>query len=69
MNLYPIHAMGIKAYCSDIIVDPYEPDTVYFMSICGYQATVKGVIANLLGKYGISIEVDGIDYYLNRTSL
>ena len=55
MTLYPIHAMGIQAYCSDLIVDSSDSETVYFMSVAGYQATVKGIIANLLDNYGISI--------------
>jgi len=69
MKLYPVTATGIRAFCSDIIVDPYDFETVYFMSVCGYQVTVKGVIANLLEKYGISIEVDDEEYYLNRAEL
>ena len=48
MTLYPIHAMGIQAHCSDLIVDPDDPEIVYFLSVCGYQVTVKGIIANLL---------------------
>lgn len=67
--LYPIHAMGIRAYCSELIIDPHDIETVYFLSIAGYQATVKGIIANLLDQYGISIEIDGEEYYLNRSSL
>lgn len=67
--LYAIHAMGIKAYCSGLIVDPYDQETVHFLSVAGNQATVKGIIANLLDNYGISIEIDGIEYYLNRSSL
>ena len=69
MRLYPIHAMGIQAYCSDLIVDPNDLETVYFMSVAGYQATVKGIVANLLEHYGISIEIDGNKHYLTRTSL
>ena len=67
MKLYPIHAMGIRAYCSDLIIDPYDLDTVYFMSICGYLATVKGIMANLLEDYGISVEIEGTEYYLTRS--
>ena len=67
MKLYPVMATGIRAYCSDLIVDPEETDTVYFMSICGYQATVKGIIANLLENYGISIELEGDEHYLIRS--
>ena len=69
MKLYPIMTAGIMAFCSDIIVDPHEPDTVYFMSVCGYQTTVKGIIANLLENYGISIRIEGVDYYLKRSGL
>lgn len=68
MKLYPINALGIQAYCSDIVIDPHDLNTVYFMSICGYQVTVKGIIANLLENYGISIEIEGIEYYLVRSS-
>jgi hypothetical protein len=66
MALYPIHAMGIQAYCSDLIVDSIDSETVFFMSVAGYQATVKGIIANLLDNYGISVEVDGNNHYLTR---
>jgi len=67
MKLYPVMATGIRAYCSDLIVDPEETDTVYFMSICGYQVTVKGITANLLENYGISIELEGDEHYLVRS--
>ena len=69
MKLYPIHATGIRAHCSDLIVDPYQADTVYFLSVCGYQATVKGIIANLLENYGLSIEIEEKEIYLCRSSL
>ena len=69
MELYPVHAMGIYAYCSDLIIDPYENEEVYFMSVCGYQATVKGIMANLLENYGVSIEIEGNEYYLTRAGL
>jgi len=68
MRLYPIHTLGIQAYCSDLIVDPGDSETVYFMSVAGYQATVKGIIANLLDNYGINLEVYGIKHYLTRGS-
>ena len=68
MRLYPIHAMGIHAYCSHLIVDPGDSETVYFMSVAGYQATVKGIIANLLDNYGINLEVDGNKHYLTRAN-
>ncbi len=68
MKLYTIHATGIRAFCSDMIVEPYDLDTVYFMSICGYQATVKGIMANFLENYGISLEIEGEEYYLARSN-
>ena len=67
MMLYPIHSMGIQAWCSDLIVEPDDMETVYFMSVCGYQVTVKGIIANLLENYSISIEIDGIEHDLIRS--
>ena len=69
MKLYPVYAVGIKAYCSELIIDPYDLETLYLLSICGYQATVKGIIANLLENYSINIRVNDIDYYLYRTNL
>ena len=69
MKLYPIRATGIRAYCSDVIVDPDELETVYFLSIAGYQTTVKGIIANLLENYRLGIDVDGDLYYLTRSDL
>ncbi len=69
MKIYPVYAKGIKAYCSDLIVDHYEHELVYFISICGYQATVKGIIANFLEYYGISLNIEGREHNLNRTYL
>ena len=69
MKLYPIHIAGINAYCSDLITDYQDQEIVCFLSVCGYQATVKGIIANLLESYDIGITVDGIEYYLARSPL
>ncbi len=69
MRLYPVHAMGIPAYCSDLIVDPEDEETVYFMSLAGYQAAVKGIVANFLEHYGISVEIDGRQHLVTRASL
>ena len=69
VKLYPISTAGIRAFCSALIVDPEEPETVYFMSICGYQTTVKGILANLLESYGIRIDIDGTVYQLERSDL
>jgi len=69
MKLYPIFASGITAYGSDVITDPFKFDTIYFLAVCGYQATVKGIIANLLENRGISINLDGMEHYLERSDL
>ena len=69
MELYPIHAGGIKAYCSDLVIDPLDGKTVLFLSIAGYQATVKGIIGNLLSNHAICIELKESVYWLGRTSL
>jgi hypothetical protein len=55
MKLYPAHAMGIHAYCSDLIVDPEDDETVYFMSLAGYQAAVKGIVAPWADVRGIGV--------------
>ncbi len=69
MTLYNIHAMGIQAHCSDLIIDPQDMETIYFMSVCGYQVTVKGIVANLLENCGLSIEVDKEEHYLERSDM
>jgi hypothetical protein len=66
MNLYRISAGGIHAFCSHLIIDPDEESEVYFLSVCGYQPTVKGILANLLNRYEIEIQVLGKKYYLTR---
>ena len=65
MELYPIMATGIKAFCSDMIIDPHFEE-VYFMSVAGYQTTVKGIIANLFENYGLSVEINGNEHDLTR---
>ena len=70
MALYPIHTMGIQAHCSDLIVDPDDPEIIHFLSVCGYQVTVKGIIANLLERYsGACIEIEGEEYDLTCSNM
>jgi len=69
MKLYPISSFGIKAYCSDMIVDPDDLETVFFMSICGYQATVKGIVASLIENHGVSINTEKTEHDLMRSNL
>jgi hypothetical protein len=63
-----VRSKGIKAYCSDLIVDQ-DRETVCFLSICGYQVAVKGIIANFLGDNGIALETNGFDHYLRCSHL
>jgi hypothetical protein len=67
MKLYPIYVTGIKAYCSDLVVEPDSRDFIYFISIAGYQATVKGIIANLLESCRARVYIEDQDYDLSRT--
>ena len=39
---------------------------IYFISITGYQTAIKGIVANFLGHYRLSIEIEGKDYFLTR---
>ncbi len=66
-RLYSVAATGLTAYCSDIITDT-EEDEAYFMSVTGYQATVKGIIANFLEYYGISLSMNWQEHYYSRSS-
>ena len=65
--LYPIHTMGIRAWCSDMVIESEHLRAIYFMSICGHQVTVRGLIANLLEGAGVTLEVDGDEYFLERS--
>jgi hypothetical protein len=69
MTLYNIHTMGIQCHCSDLIIDPNDMETIYFMSVCGYQVAVKGLVANFLENSGISVKVNGEDYDLVRSDM
>lgn len=68
MSLHPIHSMGIEVYCSDLIVDPHD-QVIYFLSVCGYQVTVKGIVANLLESSGACIDIEGEEYDLSCSDM
>lgn len=67
MKIYPLHANGIKVYCSDLITDFQDENIVYFMSICGYQTAVKGIIANFLEHNRLKLITEKKQYYLTRS--
>jgi hypothetical protein len=67
MKPYPIYVTGIKAYCSDLVVEAESRDFIYFISIAGYQTAVKGIIANLLEHCWARIFIEDQDYDLSRT--
>lgn len=69
MSLHPIHSMGIEAHCSDLIVDPHDPEVIYFLSVCGYQVTVKGIVANLLESSGACIDIEGEEHDLSCSDM
>lgn len=61
--LETIHAGGILAYCSDLIVEGDEEDLqAYFISVGGQQTAVKGILASLLENKTLTL-VKGSQYY------
>jgi len=68
MKLYPIHTLGIQAYCSDLIVDPADSETVFFMSVAGYQATVKRHHSQPFGQLRHQPRGRRNKHYLTRAS-
>ncbi|MBF0552423.1 MAG: hypothetical protein HQK60_18070 [Deltaproteobacteria bacterium] len=69
MKLYLVNTIGIRAYCSDLIESPGLVGLAYLISICGFQTTVKGIVANLLEKTHISINIEGDYHYVFRADL
>ncbi len=69
IKLYPVAATGLSAYCSDLITDPENEEDLYFISLTGYQGTVKGIVANFLEYYGISLSMNWKEHYYGRTSV
>ena len=66
MSLPIIRSRGIKAYCSDLVVD--ENKWVYLMSVAGYQTAVKGIIANILEYEALTVAVNRSYEYVNRAT-
>ena len=66
MTLPIIRSRGIKAYCSDLVVD--ENKWVYLMSVAGYQTAVKGIIANILEYEALTVAVNKSYEYVNRAT-
>jgi hypothetical protein len=66
MTLPIIRSRGIAAYCPDLVVD--ENTWTYFMSVAGYQSTVKGIIACVLEYQSATVAINGTYAYVNRAS-
>ena len=66
MVLPIINSGGIKAYCSDLIID--DENEIYFLSVAGYQTAVKGIIANVLEYNSVTIKIDGEYLYPLRST-
>lgn len=64
MALKTITAGGIKAFCSELMVNRMAE--IYLIAVAGYQVTVKGIIASVLEKKTVMIMIDGGYYYFNR---
>ena len=60
MTLQVITVGGIKALCSEVVVNRYQE--LFLLAIAGYQATVKGIIACALEGKTVMSKIDG-DYY------
>ena len=56
MSLPIINSGGIKAFCSDLIVN--DNNEIYFLSVAGYQTAVKGIIANILEYTSVRVRID-----------
>jgi len=65
MGLLIINSGGINAYCSDLIVD--EDSEIYFLSVAGYQTSVKGIIANVLEYNSVTVRIGGEFQYPLRS--
>jgi len=66
MTLPIIRSKGIETYCSDLVVD--ENTWAYFMSVAGYQTSVKGIIANILEYHAVTVAVNSSYEYVNRAA-
>jgi hypothetical protein len=64
--LHSIYSAGIKAYCSDLIVHPYERELAVFLSISGHQTAIKGIIANFLERNTLKLVHDCNHHYIRR---
>lgn len=64
MALQTITAGGIRAFCSEILVNRMAE--IYLLAVAGYQATVKGIIASVLEKKSVMTKIDGDYYRFNR---
>jgi hypothetical protein len=58
--LATVGVRGIEAFCSQIISDARN---LYVLAVAGYQATVKGIIANLIAGKTLSVVTE--DQYLH----
>jgi len=67
--LSPIQSRGVSAFCADLVVDQENLETVYLLSVGGYQTAVKAIMANLLEGNGLTVEIDQRRHYLNRADL
>ena len=66
MILPIIRSRGIKAYCSDLVVN--ENNWAYLLSVAGYQGAVKGIIASLLEYHTVNVDLNSDYRHINRAA-
>ena len=66
MSLAEIGYGGIRAYCSDLIVD--DDHNIYLICIGGYQSAVRGIAANVLENEAAYIVKDSSYDHYQRTA-
>lgn len=64
--LHRIRVEGIEAYCFDLIVDKETNQYVYFLSLAGYQTTIKGILANFLKGERLAVTIGKKIYWVDR---
>ena len=57
---------SITSFCCGLIVGPQDPERAFFVSACGYQTTVKAVMARLLENHGVTVKVHSVERYIER---
>jgi hypothetical protein len=63
---YRIRVEGIEAYCFDLIIDKETSQCAYLLSVAGYQAAVKGILANFLTGESLAVTIGKEIHWFER---